>query len=76
MIDIKQAISDGRKVKFIYFRAGSLYYETEFGDVFPVPHEDTDGATFSAEHKASELMRYMRKYNSSLEIQAPKSTLV
>jgi hypothetical protein len=67
IIDIKRAVSDGRKVKFVKFFDMSLWYETEFGETFAVPVDDIHGATFWAEDKAILLMRYMRQHNKMIE---------
>jgi hypothetical protein len=48
--------------RFLYFRAGNLWYQTDTGIEFPVPVNDTDGATFEAEHKSLTLMRWIRKH--------------
>lgn len=53
--------------KFSFYRAGNLYYTTESGLEFPVPLEDTDGATFLSEDKAIFFMRWIRKHLVSLE---------
>lgn len=47
---------------FIFFRAGNLWYRTDTGFEFPVPVEDTGGATFDAEIKSLTLMRWIRKH--------------
>ncbi len=56
---------DSLPVSFSRYRAGHLYYncfnKNKNGFEFPVPIEDTQGATFFAEHKAIEMMRYIRK---------------
>jgi hypothetical protein len=66
-IDIKRAVSAGRRVRFIYYLDGSLWYETEFDEKFDVPIADIGNATFSAEDKALLFMRYMRKWNQKME---------
>lgn len=66
MIDIKRAISENRRVIFDFYRAGLLYYTTEFDEVFSVPIDDVGDATFNYNEKAIMLMRYMRKWNESL----------
>lgn len=66
-IDIKRAVSDNRRVLFDFYRAGLLYYTTEFGESFSVPITDVGDATFNNDEKAILLMRYMRKWNESLE---------
>lgn len=67
MIDIKRAVSENRIVRFDYYRDGSLWYRTEFDELFSVPIEDIGNATFNCEEKALLLMRYMRKFNESLK---------
>ena len=63
-IDIKRAVSEQRKVQFVHYRDGDLYYKTEFGELFAVPISDVGNATFLAEDKAILFMRYMRKHNN------------
>lgn len=53
-------------VRFVYFRDGALWYESEDGWTFPVPVTDTINAqgaspTFNAVEKGILLMRWMRK---------------
>jgi hypothetical protein len=67
MVDIKRAVTDNRLVVFKYYRDGSLWYETEYGEIFPVPIEDIGNATFKMVEKAILLMRYMRIFNKELE---------
>ena len=66
-IDIKRAVSEKRRVTFNFYRAGYLYYTTEFDEIFSVPISDTGDASFNANEKAIMLMRYMRKWNEGLE---------
>lgn len=66
MIDIKRAVSEDRKVRFQYYRDGSLWYQTAFFEIFPVPIDDIGNATFLNEDKAILFMRYMRKFNEKL----------
>lgn len=66
-IDIKRAVSENRRVKFDFYRAGFLYYQTEFGELFSVPIDDIGDATFDRDEKAIMLMRYMRKWNEALD---------
>jgi hypothetical protein len=66
MINIKRAVTENRKVRFVYYRDGSLWYKTEFDEIFPVPISDIGTATFNAEDKALLFMRYMRKFNGSI----------
>lgn len=65
-IDIKRAVSDNRSVEFLHYTQGNLYYQTEFGEVFPVPIEDCGEAYFNKIDKAILFMRYMRKFNKSI----------
>ena len=48
LVDIKRAVSDNRKVNFVYYRENDLWYKTEFGELFPVPISDIGSATFNA----------------------------
>ncbi len=66
MIDIKRAVSENRRVSFDFYRAGLLYYTTEFNEIFSVPVDDVGDATFNSNEKAIMLMRYMRKWNEAL----------
>jgi len=66
-IDIKEMVSSGKTVKFKYYRANELWYETETGFLFPVPINDVGSATFLAQDKAMLFMRYIRKHLKLLE---------
>jgi hypothetical protein len=66
LIDIKRAISDNRKVSLKFYRAGQLWYETEFGEAFAVPIDDCGDAAFLPTDKASLFMRWMRQHNNSV----------
>ena len=48
--------------RFEFYREGNLYYKTDTGLTFPVPLEDTQGATFLAEDKSLFFMRWIRKH--------------
>ena len=67
LIDIKDAVTDNKKVYFEYYRDSELWYKTEAGDIFPVPISDIGNATFMREDKAILFMRYMRKYNNHIK---------
>lgn len=73
MIDIKRAVSENRVARFQFYRDGSLWYSTEFGEEFPVPISDIGTATFPRNEKALLLMRYMRKWNQTLATEIDKS---
>lgn len=66
-IDIKRAVVDEQRAWFSYYRDGSLWYVTEYDELFPVPIDDIGNATFNREEKAILLMRYMRKWNESID---------
>jgi hypothetical protein len=59
----------GNKARFSYYRDGNMYYDVVTPDErtlarFPIDmtnREDIGNATFNCEHKAIELMRYIRK---------------
>jgi len=71
MIDIKRAVSDGRRAKILRVTQGEIWYSTEFGEEFPVPTSEVGGATFRADEKALLLMRYIRIHNKSLQTEKP-----
>jgi hypothetical protein len=62
MLTLKEMVSDNKKVAFVEYRQGNLWYSTEDGFKFPVPVGDIGGATFAATEKALLMMRYMRKH--------------
>lgn len=66
-IDIGMAVNDGKVVKFVCLRDDKLWYQTQGGDLFPVPLEDTKGASFLAEDRAILFMRWMRKWNDDVD---------
>lgn len=50
------------RVKFARCADQALWYKTDDGWEFPVPLDDTKGATFLAEEKAIFFMRWIRKH--------------
>ena len=54
-------VSEGKKVKFKFYRSSILYYETEQGLLFEVPIEETGHGVFNVEEKAILFMRWIRK---------------
>jgi hypothetical protein len=66
MADIKDMVKDGKKVQFVKYANGELWYKTETGLEFPVPISDTGNATFLAEDKALYFMRWIRKFLTTL----------
>jgi hypothetical protein len=68
MMSIKEMVANGRKVKFVRYKNGELWYATECGFEFPVPTSDTGTeATFLAEDKAMLFMRHIRKHLEVLD---------
>jgi hypothetical protein len=61
-MDIKEMVADGRRVRFLRYKLGELWYRTETGFEFPVPTSDCGDGTFLAEDKAILFMRYIRKH--------------
>jgi hypothetical protein len=62
MLSIKDMIKDGKKVTFMFYKQGDLWYKTEDGFEFPVPIADTGDGIFLNEDKAIMFMRYIRKH--------------
>lgn len=60
-------LEKGQKARFVFFRDGALFYETDNGFRFPVPANDAGSATLRAEEKAILLMRYIRKHVATIE---------
>lgn len=71
-MDIKEMVGGEKKVKFLYYRKGELWYAAETGFKFPVPISDTGDATFLPEDRAILFMRYIRK---QLEVVAKEKML-
>ena len=61
-MNIKEMVMDGRKVRFLYYKLGELWYATETGFKFPVPIADCGDGAFLAEDKAILFIRYIRKH--------------
>lgn len=62
MLSLKDMVSSGKKVKFLKYFDGDLWYSTEDGFEFPVPISDCGNATMLDEDKAIMFMRYIRKH--------------
>jgi hypothetical protein len=60
-------VVNNQRVRFVFYRDGDLWYETECGFRFPVPITDVGTATFLAEDRAILFMRYIRKHVTTLE---------
>ena len=61
MLAIKKHVENNQIVRFQFYRAGILYYETEKGLLFEVPISDCGDACFNREDKAILFMRWIRK---------------
>jgi len=66
-MSIKEMVAEGRKVRFMHYTRGELWYRTETGFEFPVPISDCGDWIFLAEDKAILFMRYIRKHLAYLE---------
>jgi hypothetical protein len=67
MRTLKEMIVDNQKVRYAFYRDGTLWYETECGFRFPVPIAEAGTATFLAEDRAILFMRYIRKHLATVE---------
>ena len=63
---LKDAVRDGKRVSFVKYFDGDLWYRTENDITFPVPIKEIGSATFLADDKALLFMRYIRKHLDSL----------
>jgi hypothetical protein len=61
-MNIKEMVAEGRKVRFLRYKLGELWYITETCFEFPVPVTDCGDGTFLAEDRAILFMRYIRKH--------------
>lgn len=63
-LKLKDIVADGNKARFSHYRDGNFFYVVEVKGEnysFPISIEETKGGTFLAEHKAVNLMRWIRK---------------
>lgn len=60
-MNIKNMVSNGKRVYFVRYQKNELWYVTECGFEFPVPISDTGDACFEKEDKALLFMRWIRK---------------
>jgi hypothetical protein len=58
-MELKELIIN-KRARFAYCTDGALWYEVD-GFRFPIPFSETAGACFMSEHKAINLMRWIRK---------------
>lgn len=64
---VKDLVKDSKRARFLCFRDGALWYETQDGFEFPIPVEDCKGAVFPREEKAIRFMRWIRKHLDLLD---------
>jgi len=67
MLNIKEMVKGDKRVTFLYYRDGDLWYRHDDGFEFPVPIADVGTATMLATDKALLFMRYIRKHAAMLE---------
>jgi hypothetical protein len=65
-VTLKDRIGKGKRVHFVRYQQGELWYSTDDGFEFPVPITDTGTGVFKAEDKAILFMRYVRKHMEAL----------
>lgn len=65
MSNLVEMLKD-KKVTFLRYRKGDLWYSTECGFEFPVPIADVGDATLLASDRAPLFMRYVRKHLATL----------
>jgi hypothetical protein len=62
-LTLKEIVT-GNTARFTHYRDGNLFYAVEVDGKtysFPISNEEAKGGTFLAEHKAVNLMRWIRK---------------
>lgn len=74
-MNIKDMVSNGKKVTFLRYQNNELWYVTEDGFEFPVPLADTGSAAFNSSDKAMLFMRWIRKHIEAIN-QAKEDSLV
>lgn len=72
--NVKDLVTSGKKVTFVRYQSGSLWYRCDDGFEFPVPIDDTGDAAFLPEDKAIIYMRWIRKHLSYLAKAVADST--
>lgn len=65
--NIKEMVSGGKRVHFMAYRQGELWYKTDCGFDFPVPIDDTGDGIFLNEDRAMLFMRYIRKHIATID---------
>lgn len=65
--NIKDMVKDNKRVVFVRYFDGALWYKTENDFEFPVPISDIGQSTFLAEDKALLFMRYINAHVKTLQ---------
>lgn len=68
MSSLKEMVINNKRVKFVKYQKGELWYETECGFEFPVPISDTGDAAFVGEDKALLFMRWIKKHIDAIKV--------
>lgn len=63
---IKSMLAGDKRVHFLHYVKGDLWYATECGFEFPVPIADVGDATLLSSDRAMLFMRYVRKHMEHL----------
>lgn len=66
MRSVTEMVKDENKARFQYYRDRELWYKTDCGFEFPVPAKDVGIGIFKAEHKAVELMKWIRTHRDMI----------
>ena len=66
MKSVTEMVKDQKKAKFLCYRDRELWYITDCGFEFPVPAKDVGTGIFKAEHKAIELMKWIRVHRDMI----------
>lgn len=67
MAKLTDRVSSTKKVTFVRFQRGELWYKCEDGFEFPVPVNDTGDGEFKSEDKSTFFMRWIRKHMEYIE---------
>lgn len=59
---ITDLVKPGKRVSFLRYQSGELWYRHDDGFEFPVPTSDTGEASFLVSDNAMFFMRWMRKH--------------
>jgi hypothetical protein len=73
MKSLTEMVKDNKKATFQYYRDRELWYKTDCGFEFPVPAKDVGTGIFKAEHKAIELMKWIRTHRDMLIVEKQKN---